>query len=404
MNGSAGSRRGGPAGRGSALPARDAAVHRRSAQAGRALRRLRALRRSRTPRSARSTSREALAAPGVVGVYTAADLTLEPFGTGRPAGRHAGGDAPARAGHATRCASSASRSRSSSPTRARRPSTPPSSSTSTTTPLDVLVDMTKALDDDAPKLFGPRRQPRRRRADRRGRARRRRGARRRALRQPAARRRADGAGRRAGRARPGHAAASSCGRRARARTPTRARSSQVDRASRRTKLRVDLDRHRRRLRRAHRVLPGAGRRSWRWRASSAAPVRYIETRSETMLEMQHGRAQVQDVEIGGTRDGRVTGLKVRVIADCGAYPADAALMPMLTGLMSSRRLRHPEGRLPLRRGRDQHDADRRLPRRRAPGGDGAGRARDRHVRRARSGWTRPRCGAATSSRTSRTRR
>ena len=64
-------------------------------------------------------------------------------------------------------------------------------------------------------------------------------------------------------------------------------------------------------------------------------VRYIETRSETMIEMQHGRAQVQDVEIGGTRDGKITGLKVRVIADCGAYPADAALMPMLTGLMSS---------------------------------------------------------------------
>ena len=63
-------------------------------------------------------------------------------------------------------------------------------------------------------------------------------------------------------------------------------------------------------------------------------MRYVETRSETMLEMQHGRAQVQDVEIGGTRDGKVTGLKVRVIADCGAYPADAGLMPMLTGLMS----------------------------------------------------------------------
>jgi carbon-monoxide dehydrogenase large subunit len=63
-------------------------------------------------------------------------------------------------------------------------------------------------------------------------------------------------------------------------------------------------------------------------------VRYIETRSETMLSMQHGRAQVQDVEIGGTRDGRVTGLRVRVIADAGAYPADASLMPMLTGLMS----------------------------------------------------------------------
>ena len=64
------------------------------------------------------------------------------------------------------------------------------------------------------------------------------------------------------------------------------------------------------------------------------PVRYVETRSETMLGMQHGRAQVQDVTIGGTRDGKITGLKVRVIADCGAYPADASLMPMLTGLMS----------------------------------------------------------------------
>jgi carbon-monoxide dehydrogenase large subunit len=63
-------------------------------------------------------------------------------------------------------------------------------------------------------------------------------------------------------------------------------------------------------------------------------VRYIETRTETMLAMQHGRAQVQHVEIGGTREGRITGLKARVIADCGAYPADASLMPMLTGLMS----------------------------------------------------------------------
>ena len=63
-------------------------------------------------------------------------------------------------------------------------------------------------------------------------------------------------------------------------------------------------------------------------------VRYVETRTETMLAMQHGRAQVQDVEIGGTRSGKITGLKVRVIADCGAYPADASLMPMLTGLMS----------------------------------------------------------------------
>ena len=65
------------------------------------------------------------------------------------------------------------------------------------------------------------------------------------------------------------------------------------------------------------------------------PVRYVESRWETMVSMQHGRAQVQDVEIGARRDGTVTGLKVRVLADCGAYPHDAMLMPGLTGMMSS---------------------------------------------------------------------
>jgi aerobic carbon-monoxide dehydrogenase large subunit len=65
------------------------------------------------------------------------------------------------------------------------------------------------------------------------------------------------------------------------------------------------------------------------------PVRYVESRWETMVSMQHGRAQVQDVELGAKRDGTITGLKVRVVADCGAYPHDALLMPGLTGLMSS---------------------------------------------------------------------
>ncbi len=72
------------------------------------------------------------------------------------------------------------------------------------------------------------------------------------------------------------------------------------------------------------------------------PVRYIETRSETMIGMQHGRAQVQDVELGARRDGTLTGLKVRVIADCGAYPADATLMPALTGLMACAVYRIPK--------------------------------------------------------------
>ena len=50
------------------------------------------------------------------------------------------------------------------------------------------------------------------------------------------------------------------------------------------------------------------------------PVRTIETRSENMVAMTHGRAQVQDVQLGATRDGRITGLKLRVVQDCGAYP------------------------------------------------------------------------------------
>ena len=59
----------------------------------------------------------------------------------------------ARCSRATPCASSASRSPSWSPRRAGRPSTPPSSSTSTSTRSTRSIDMTKALDDDAPKLF-----------------------------------------------------------------------------------------------------------------------------------------------------------------------------------------------------------------------------------------------------------
>jgi len=48
------------------------------------------------------------------------------------------------------------------------------------------------------------------------------------------------------------------------------------------------------------------------------PVAWTETRSEAMLSM-HGRGQVQYAELGLTRDGRITGLRARVLGDCGAY-------------------------------------------------------------------------------------
>jgi len=48
-------------------------------------------------------------------------------------------------------------------------------------------------------------------------------------------------------------------------------------------------------------------------------VRWIETRSENLASMAHGRAQVQYVELGLRRDGHITGLRCRMIGDSGAY-------------------------------------------------------------------------------------
>ena len=64
------------------------------------------------------------------------------------------------------------------------------------------------------------------------------------------------------------------------------------------------------------------------------PVKWMETRSENMIAMTHGRGQVQDVEIGATRDGKLVGLRARVLGDAGAYPAIGAFLPLLTGKMA----------------------------------------------------------------------
>jgi len=51
------------------------------------------------------------------------------------------------------------------------------------------------------------------------------------------------------------------------------------------------------------------------------PVKWVEDRSEGMLSMPHGRAQVQFVELGLDRDGRIRGLRCRMVGDGGAYGA-----------------------------------------------------------------------------------
>ncbi|MEU7057125.1 molybdopterin cofactor-binding domain-containing protein [Streptomyces sp. NPDC046197] len=49
------------------------------------------------------------------------------------------------------------------------------------------------------------------------------------------------------------------------------------------------------------------------------PVKWTESRSEGYLATHHGRGMIQDVEIAATREGRLLGLKVELLADMGAY-------------------------------------------------------------------------------------
>ena len=49
------------------------------------------------------------------------------------------------------------------------------------------------------------------------------------------------------------------------------------------------------------------------------PVKWIESRSENMTNAHHGRDQINYVTLGAMRDGTVTGCRVRITADLGAY-------------------------------------------------------------------------------------
>ena len=49
------------------------------------------------------------------------------------------------------------------------------------------------------------------------------------------------------------------------------------------------------------------------------PCKYTETRSESLVSGHHGRDQWQKLTLAATKEGRVTGLKVDLLADLGAY-------------------------------------------------------------------------------------
>lgn len=65
------------------------------------------------------------------------------------------------------------------------------------------------------------------------------------------------------------------------------------------------------------------------------PVRWAETRSESMLGLVHGRGCDFAATIGGTRDGRVLAYKIHSRQDGGAHPAVGAVLPFITRIMAS---------------------------------------------------------------------
>jgi carbon-monoxide dehydrogenase large subunit len=65
------------------------------------------------------------------------------------------------------------------------------------------------------------------------------------------------------------------------------------------------------------------------------PVHWMETRTENLVNMVHGRAQTQYAKLGATREGRVTGLDLVYLQDLGAYPTIAGVLAKYTLQMSS---------------------------------------------------------------------
>ncbi|MGE0879807.1 MAG: xanthine dehydrogenase family protein molybdopterin-binding subunit [Acidimicrobiia bacterium] len=65
------------------------------------------------------------------------------------------------------------------------------------------------------------------------------------------------------------------------------------------------------------------------------PVRWVETRTEDMLNLPHGRGQIHRIKIGGRRDGTVTAYSLDITQDSGAYPLVAARMPAGSSRMAT---------------------------------------------------------------------
>jgi carbon-monoxide dehydrogenase large subunit len=62
------------------------------------------------------------------------------------------------------------------------------------------------------------------------------------------------------------------------------------------------------------------------------PIKWIESRAENLAATQHGRGQVAHLSLAARANGEITAVRMRLIADLGAYPR-GVFVPTLTGRM-----------------------------------------------------------------------
>jgi len=73
--------------------------------------------------------------------------------------------------------------------------------------------------------------------------------------------------------------------------------------------------------------------AWAARKTGRA-LRWAETRSENLVGMTQGRAQLHHIKIGGAHDGKILAYRIDVIQDSGAYGRMGKFLPGLTCLMA----------------------------------------------------------------------
>ena len=63
------------------------------------------------------------------------------------------------------------------------------------------------------------------------------------------------------------------------------------------------------------------------------PVKWVATRTEEFVALSHARGKASDIELAATRDGVITGIRLRHVGDLGAYPKGGTPSIFITSAM-----------------------------------------------------------------------